>query len=130
MHDFPFVVFIRGDFAEFQTIPEGVGEVKVGTIFLFFFCSGSFGALEVLDVEVVIVSFAVDFIVGWTAATHIATGVEKFAGLVSVFVVVVVVVVVISVIVAHNVVVDLMSFCHYISFIDNKTFQFYGGAPR
>ena len=31
LHDFPFVVFVRGDFAVFQTIPERVVEVKIKT---------------------------------------------------------------------------------------------------
>ena len=75
MHDFPFVVFIWGDFAEFQTIPEGVGAVKVGIIFLF--CC-SFGALKVLDVKVVIV-FVAAFIAVLIFAAHVATGVENFA---------------------------------------------------
>lgn len=75
LHDFPFVVFIGGDFAEFQTIPEGVGEVKMG---LGVGCGGGFGALKVLDVKVVIV-FIAAVVVTWIAAAYVATGVENFA---------------------------------------------------
>ena len=81
LHNFPFVVFIGSDFAEFQTIPEGVSEVKVemgvGG------CGGGgggcgFGALKVLDVKVVII-FVNAFVIAWIAAAYVATGVENFA---------------------------------------------------
>ena len=80
LHDFPFVVFVGGDFAEFETIPERVGEIKVGKSF--HFCG--FGALKVLEVlevsEVkVVIVFVTAFVVAWTAATHVATSVENFA---------------------------------------------------
>ena len=82
LHDLPFVVFIRGDFAEFQTIPERVSEVKVGTIFLFFF--GSFGALGFLDAKDVVTAFFV-FIAAYIVVAHIAADVENFAGVVFLF---------------------------------------------
>ena len=79
LHDFPFVVFVGGDFAEFQTIPEGVGEVKMGMGMGVGGCGGGgFGALKVLDVKVVIV-FVTAFVVTWIAAAYVATGVENFA---------------------------------------------------
>ena len=77
LHDFPSVIFIGGDFAEFQTIPERVVEIKMG---LGVGCGGcGFGALKVLDVKVVIV-FVAAVVVTWIAAAHVATCVENLAG--------------------------------------------------
>ena len=92
LHDFPSVIFIGGDFAEFQTIPERVVEVKMGLgvgvdvgvgVSGGGFRgggSGSFGALKVLDVKVVIVIIFAAFVITWIAAAYVATGVKNFAG--------------------------------------------------
>ena len=60
-HDFPFLVFLLVDFANFQKIPEGVVEIKiglgVGLVFVFVFVFGFVSVVRHLRKLVDVVCF-------------------------------------------------------------------------